>query len=268
MSWLVTARTHPEVRDAIEQVLQDTGNSKWGTPELDQYIKDALTEISKYVPYRVKDESLTFASATRELDISSVKDIIRIKKAEWLVDREPPNFRNIEWIDQHTIKVMVEALPDSGAACYLYIDKRHHLDPIWLVATAYVLGDIVSPTKANRTGFRYESTTAGTSHAATEPTWPTTAGGTVVDEGVTWTARAEVPNSLKDGDTDLEGLFIDLVVAIGLDNKALKHITTVNVAGSNVAEKYITASNKRLAMVIPRLKGIAKANMNQWYPTL
>lgn len=39
----------------------------------------------------------------------------------------------------------------------------------------------------------YECTTAGTSHATTEPTWPTS--GTVTDGGVTWTCR--IPN---DGD--------------------------------------------------------------------
>lgn len=38
--------------------------------------------------------------------------------------------------------------------------------------------------------FVYEVTVAGTSHATTEPTWPTTPGNTVVDNGVTWTCRS------------------------------------------------------------------------------
>lgn len=57
----------------------------------------------------------------------------------------------------------------------------------WAVARAYALGDYVRPTTNN--GFIYEATVAGTSHAATEPTWPTTEGNTVVDNGVTWTCR-------------------------------------------------------------------------------
>lgn len=56
----------------------------------------------------------------------------------------------------------------------------------WVASTAYSLGAAVRPTTRNN--FAYEVTVAGTG-AATEPTWPTTAGGTVVDGTVTWTAR-------------------------------------------------------------------------------
>lgn len=58
--------------------------------------------------------------------------------------------------------------------------------PEWTVATAYTLGESVEPTVGN--GKRYECTVAGTSHATTEPTWPTvTIGQTVTDGTVTWT---------------------------------------------------------------------------------
>ena len=57
----------------------------------------------------------------------------------------------------------------------------------WLVNTAYLVNDYVQPTTPNN-NFTYRCTTAGTSHANTEPTWPTTAGGTVNDGTVTWTA--------------------------------------------------------------------------------
>lgn len=61
--------------------------------------------------------------------------------------------------------------------------------PNWAVATAYALGYSARPTTP--TGFRYEVTTAGTSHASTEPTWPTSIGSTVVDNTVVWTCVAE-----------------------------------------------------------------------------
>ena len=58
----------------------------------------------------------------------------------------------------------------------------------WAASTAYSLGDIVVPTAGLENGFRYECTAAGSSDAS-EPTWPLTEGGTVVDGTVTWTCR-------------------------------------------------------------------------------
>jgi hypothetical protein len=53
----------------------------------------------------------------------------------------------------------------------------------WAKSTAYPLGIVVNPTAGN--GHIYRCTVAGNS-AATEPTWPTTAGATVTDGSVTW----------------------------------------------------------------------------------
>lgn len=64
----------------------------------------------------------------------------------------------------------------------------------WEAATSYSLGDLIEPTTPN--GLVYKCTTAGTSHATTEPTWPTSGiGSTVADNTVVWTlmgARHEV----------------------------------------------------------------------------
>ena len=58
----------------------------------------------------------------------------------------------------------------------------------WAAATAYVLGDRRKATAAVL-GKHFECTTAGTSHATTEPTWDTTVGNTTADGTVTWTCR-------------------------------------------------------------------------------
>lgn len=55
----------------------------------------------------------------------------------------------------------------------------------WAAGTTYEAGYIVRPTTGN--GFVYMAQGAGASHAVTEPTWPTTIGDEVVDNGVTWT---------------------------------------------------------------------------------
>ena len=54
----------------------------------------------------------------------------------------------------------------------------------WATGTAYALDDIRVPTTAN--GYQYRCSVAGTSHATTEPTWPTDLGVTVTDNTVTW----------------------------------------------------------------------------------
>lgn len=58
----------------------------------------------------------------------------------------------------------------------------------WAASAATVLGDYVKPLTGS-TGFRYEATAVSGNTGATEPVWPTTLDATVVDGGVTWTAR-------------------------------------------------------------------------------
>lgn len=54
----------------------------------------------------------------------------------------------------------------------------------WAANTAYSVDAIRRPTTAN--GYQYRCAVAGTSHAATEPTWPTDLGVRVADGTVTW----------------------------------------------------------------------------------
>lgn len=87
----------------------------------------------------------------------------------------------------------------AGAeAAFTYIAIGTASQPTWAATTAYALGNRVVPTTAN--GFYYECTTAGTS-AATQPTWPTVIGNTVVDGTVTWTCKGGT--SANAGDTTL-----------------------------------------------------------------
>lgn len=65
---------------------------------------------------------------------------------------------------------------------------------LWQASTAYVLTDMVRTTAKN--GYKYEATVAGNS-GATEPTWPTTIGNTVVDGTVTWTCTAKIHESTE-----------------------------------------------------------------------
>lgn len=67
----------------------------------------------------------------------------------------------------------------------------------WTAATAVVAqsgttpGTTVTPTTHN--GYYYRCTTGGTTHATTQPTWPTTIGNTVSDGTAVWTCEGAVP---------------------------------------------------------------------------
>lgn len=58
----------------------------------------------------------------------------------------------------------------------------------WTAANVIAVGDYRRPT-AGTTGKAFKATVAGTTHAATEPTWPATDGSTVTDGTVTWIAE-------------------------------------------------------------------------------
>ena len=72
-------------------------------------------------------------------------------------------------------------------ASYNYVYEAL-LPSAWLASTAYSLNTIVKPIASYN--YAYKCTGAGTSGSA-EPAWPTTAGGTVTDGGVTWTCMAK-----------------------------------------------------------------------------
>lgn len=101
---------------------------------------------------------------------------------------------------RHTLKLKFEILIPSdldlieaffrtckGAytAFYLPAPDEVYRSKIWAANTAYTANQIVRPTIVN--GHSYKCTTAGTSHATTEPTWTTTINGTNSDGTVTWT---------------------------------------------------------------------------------
>lgn len=83
----------------------------------------------------------------------------------------------------------VIAASDQMTACSAQPTTYYEAkDPAaWQANTNYALGDCVRPTTRN--GKVYEATADSGSSAGSEPTWPTIAGNTVVDGGITWTCR-------------------------------------------------------------------------------
>lgn len=97
--------TYGNMRDLIEQKLQDTGNSDWSTAELDLYIEEGLREISNYHPYIYK----------AEFNLESRHGTATTDTANALVDSDEPFLSS-----------------DVGKWVYNLVDRT------WAVVTAYV----------------------------------------------------------------------------------------------------------------------------------
>lgn len=83
----------------------------------------------------------------------------------------------------------------------------------WAVGTAYAVGDVVRPTSGN--GHLYMCIVAGTSHASTQPTWPTVAGQVVTDNTVTWAEVGRAITQIDAADPSWAGSTISARYAVG-----------------------------------------------------
>ena len=137
----------------------------------------------------------------------------------------------------------------------------------WVATTEYSLNDLCSPTTPNT--YRYKATVAGTS-AASEPTWPTTVGETVVDGGVTWTCEKPpcYANSYK-LTTDLAGLFATIAI---LKKSDIVHefpsskINGFSISGEMGAPLQITVNNLANLLDLASTTNTAATMANITYP--
>ena len=108
----------------------------------------------------------------------------------------------------------------------------------WAVATAYILGDTIEPTTPDT--YAYECTTAGTSHASTEPVWSGMGGigSTIVDNTAVWTkiskrhevTEVKLATTLLGLDSATAGALVNLGTSIDADaaNQVELHIRITN----------------------------------------
>ena len=104
---------------------------------------------------------------------------------------------------------------DGNTGSFLILaDKFGVVTPstIWVAATAYTVGQMRRPIADN--GRVFKCTTAGTSHATTEPTWDTGIGNTTNDNDVVWTTFDDLPfqpflidgsKIIMNGDVEING---------------------------------------------------------------
>lgn len=135
------------------------------------------------------------------------------------------------YFGSNTANRQLEATANPGVA-QITLTPTYAI-PDWIAATAYSLGYSITPNS-----YRYKATTAGTSHASVEPTWPTTIGSTVTDGTVVWTCVAEkraiteIKLALTSGGlagaTAGAGLDIGTTILSGVANKVELHVRVSN----------------------------------------
>lgn len=104
--------------------------------------------------------------------------------------------------DMDTVETTANKYEFNISSLAIYQNRPHQIllaqeliRAIWVANTAYAEDDLVRPTGLSTfTGYVYKCTTAGTS-GGSEPTWPTTSEGTVVDGTVTWTRQDDLDYS-------------------------------------------------------------------------
>jgi len=125
------AKTLSAIRHTVRQFLKDEFVSgteyDFKDDELDLHIGEVLVEISEKRPRIVRETVVS--GGTREEDISSIEDLIgeRVEKAEYPVGNNPPDYRDVSFVDDDTVLINIETAPTSGQNLYLYCHKVHLL---------------------------------------------------------------------------------------------------------------------------------------------
>jgi len=118
------------LRDRVEQTLQDTGNAKWATADLDEAINQALAAYSEHIPHRAIT-TVTLTADGREIDISSItyRDIERVWWDYDATDPDhPPHWRTFELWPGDILFVNDPDEPVTGDKVRIWYTADHTLN--------------------------------------------------------------------------------------------------------------------------------------------
>jgi len=157
--------------------------------------------------------------------------------------------------DEGTYAVVPKARMEINAGGYeinlteiMFRVKANVIDD-WIANTAYALLAEVRAVATPSGIIYFECTTAGTSHATTEPTWDTTVGNTTADGTAEWTCRTHTMkfSSYQDGTVSTNA---DTKSMGQLSNRlAVKHRFTENVIGDNLDVEFKNDSKQPMYLL-------------------
>ena len=126
---MTIAYTDVDLKEEVAKELGDTGLA-YGTfanALITQKVKEALREFSRYVPYKVRHSALTKAE-TKEVDISSIDNILHVDYAEFHVNQIEREFRDVIYRRHGFITLDINWTPDDDETVYLYCRKLRTAD--------------------------------------------------------------------------------------------------------------------------------------------
>lgn len=110
---------------------------KWNDDELDRHIDHALEALSYELPCEASGALATVAGS-REIDIATLTDRVKVYAVEYPIDEYPQRFQRFSsWLD--TITLVGEEVPD-GSNCKVYYGTMHTLDAQGSTIPAYLEG--------------------------------------------------------------------------------------------------------------------------------
>ena len=107
--------------------LEDTSNAIFSISTIDRGITKALVTASQYIPNEAKiPVTLT---ASKDIDISGIRGLIKVIKAEYEIDQEPKEFHNVSKFAD-TVTMNIGTTPTEGDTAYLYCYLVHTPDTL------------------------------------------------------------------------------------------------------------------------------------------
>jgi hypothetical protein len=128
-----SSATLTTLRDRVEARLQDATNARWSTDDLDEAIRTALEQYSKYNPDH-KLTTVNVSAAGREIDVSGISDVLQIEKVWWDYDSSdptyPPNFRQFEVWPGDVLYIDDRDEPQNGDVVRIWYTALHTLEDL------------------------------------------------------------------------------------------------------------------------------------------
>ena len=87
----MAALTSAELTDRVEVILEDGSNAVFAASDISSQLQESLKEISFFSPWEIR-QSLFAVDGSREIDLSTIDNLIRVDTLEWPIEDNRNSF--------------------------------------------------------------------------------------------------------------------------------------------------------------------------------